>query len=107
MAAPPDYIAVGDGAVLLRIFVQPRAAKDELVGVHGDALKLKVRAIPENGKANAAACRLLGELLDIPSSRIDVVAGGTSRYKKVALTDADAARVAERLETLLERRGGR
>jgi len=107
MAAHPDYIAQGDGAVLLRIFVQPRAAKDELVGVHGDALKLKVRAAPENGKANAAACLLLGELLDIPSSRIDVIAGGTSRYKKVAVEGADAATLTERLEPLLERRGGR
>ena len=57
----------------------------QLVGVHGPALKIKVRAAPEQGKANAAVCTLVAELLDVAPARCIVTSGASSRYKKVAV----------------------
>lgn len=66
----------------------PRAARDAIDGVEQAAdgssrLKVRVRAVPERGKANAALEEVLAKGLRIPASRVSVIAGGTSRLKTV------------------------
>jgi uncharacterized protein (TIGR00251 family) len=80
------------------VFVQPRAARNAIVGVHGNALKLKVSAPALQGRANRAVERLLAELLDISPSAVSVVSGASSRSKRVEIRDLDPATVAVRLE---------
>ena len=81
----PEYLSSHPDGVRLRVFVQPKAAKTELVGIHGPALKLKVRAVPERGRANEAVCKLVAELLGVPTSNVEVVAGGSTRFKTVVV----------------------
>ena len=92
-AMPAPYISTSKEGVVLRIFVQPRAARNAVGGMYGDALKIKVTAPPVEGKANAAVEALLAEILGVPPSRVTVVAGGASRNKKVVVAGADAADV--------------
>lgn len=83
----------GEG-VRLRLRVAPGARRDGVVGVHGGALKLAVRAVAERGRANEAVLRLLADALGIPAQQIALVAGGGSRDKVVAVRGlgADALR---------------
>lgn len=90
-----------DGAVVLDVHVQPGGSRDEVVGRHGDALKVKVSAPPEGGKANAAVCRLLAEAFDVAKSSVEVVSGTTSRRKRVRLEGIEPAEAAARLAQLL------
>ena len=90
-----------DGAVVLDVHVQPGGSRDEVVGRHGDALKVKVSAPPEGGKANAAVCRLLAEAFGVPKSSVEVVSGRTSRRKRVRLGGIEPAQVEARLAQLL------
>ncbi|HLT70333.1 MAG TPA: DUF167 domain-containing protein [Acidimicrobiales bacterium] len=83
----------GDGSILLTVHVQPGAARAGVVGTHGDALKVKVAAPPERGRANAALERLIAEELGLRPTDVEVVAGHTGRRKRVRLRGADAARV--------------
>lgn len=92
---------MADGGVVLDVHVQPGGSRDQVVGRHGDALKVKVSAPPEGGKANAAVCRLLADAFDVPSSSVAVVSGARGRRKRVRFTDLDPARAAHRLEQLL------
>ena len=62
-------------------------------------LKLRVRAAPEGGKANAAAIALLAGALDLAKSRLEVTAGATARLKTIAIA-GDPAILAPRLEGL-------
>ena len=81
-----------DGAVLT-VHVQPKAARTEYVGTHGDALKFRVSAPPVEGAANEALCSFLAERFGLPKGAVVVRAGLASRRKQVLLTGVPASRV--------------
>jgi uncharacterized protein (TIGR00251 family) len=77
-------------AIALR--VTPRASKNEIVEVLNDGtVKIHLTAPPVEGKANEALLKFLSNILDVPVSKLDIVAGETGRDKLVAVTDMDAA----------------
>ena len=73
----------------VRIKVVPGAKQDGLAGVLGDRLKVRVRAPPEDGRANQAVCDLLQRLTG--ARRVSVVAGPTSPQKTLRLEGGDPA----------------
>lgn len=89
--------ASGDG-VQLTLHIQPGAKKTEVVGLHGAALKLRLAAPPVDGKANAALLSFLADRLDIPKAQLALVAGQTSRSKRVAVSGVSCTEVAARLQ---------
>ncbi|HET8633169.1 MAG TPA: DUF167 domain-containing protein [Gemmatimonadales bacterium] len=72
----------------LSILVQPRASRSEIVGPHGDALKVRLAAPPVGGAANEELVRLLAKELDVSRSSIEIVSGLTSRRKTVRVSGA-------------------
>jgi len=80
----------------IAVHVTPRSARDEVGGWRGGELSVRVRAVPEDGKANTAVCAAVAKALGVPKSAVDVVRGGASRHKQVeveGVTDADVVRV--------------
>lgn len=75
-----------DGSLLLSVHVQPGAARTELAGMHGDALKLRLAAPPVDGRANKAVIAFLAELLHLPKSAVIIRSGLRSRAKTLLLT---------------------
>lgn len=69
----------------MKIRVQPNARKNEIVGEHGDSLKIKIAAVPEDGKANAELCAYVARELGVPKSKVTVIKGQTSRDKVIAV----------------------
>jgi uncharacterized protein len=67
----------------VQIRLQPRAKTEGVVGERGEAIVIRVTAPPVDGKANAALCALIARMVRIPSSRVDVIRGQTSRDKIV------------------------
>ncbi len=63
--------------------VQPRAARSEIVGLHGDALKVRLAAAPAEGAANEALIDLLADALGIARTAVRIISGATSRGKVV------------------------
>jgi uncharacterized protein (TIGR00251 family) len=80
-------------AVTIRVKVHPRAKKNAVTGVVGDALKLSLMSPPVDGKANEACIRFFAELLGVSRSAISIVAGQTSRAKVVQITGVTAGAV--------------
>ncbi len=72
----------------LRILVQPRASRSEIVGPHGDHLKVRLAAPPVDGAANEELVRLLARELGVPRSGIEIVGGLSSRRKTVRVSGA-------------------
>lgn len=73
--------------MLLPVKIIPKSAKNELVGWENDALKIRLRAVPEKGEANEALIEFLSNLLGISKSRIIIVRGHQARHKQVELID--------------------
>lgn len=84
-AGVPRVEAGEDGSVRLRVHVQPRASRNEVAGVHGDAVKVRVQAPPVEGAANEAVCSTLALALGVPRRNVAVISGQQSRAKVVAI----------------------
>jgi uncharacterized protein (TIGR00251 family) len=83
-----------DTGVLLTVWVVPGARRDEVAGRHGDALKVRVTAPAEGGRANAAMLRLLSSRI---GSDCTLHRGTTSRRKTVLVEGNDASEIARAL----------
>jgi len=81
----------------IRVRVSPGAREDAIVGWQGDALKVRVKAPPERGRANQAVCDLLAELLGVARSAVTVERGHGSRDKVLAVDGLTEGEVLERL----------
>lgn len=88
-----------DGCLLL-VKAVPGASREQIAGVLGDRLKVRVSAPPEGGRANAALCALVARTLGVPAARAQVVAGGASPVKTLRIggVGPEAARRALGLE---------
>lgn len=89
----------------LRLRVTPNAGADRIEGAETRAdgecvLKLRVAAVPDRGKANAAVLALLAKALALPKSALTLTAGDTARTKTIAIT-GDPDELAEKLQELL------
>jgi uncharacterized protein (TIGR00251 family) len=73
----------------LTVKVVPGSSRNQIVGWLGDALKIKVTAPPEKGKANEAVIELLAETLGIDADAIQIESGHWSPSKIVAITGMD------------------
>jgi uncharacterized protein (TIGR00251 family) len=80
-------------AVRVSVHVQPRAARSEIVGLHGAALKVRLQAPPVDGAANEALVTLLAERLGVAGRAVRVVAGASSRAKTVEVDGTTEAAV--------------
>ena len=84
------------GAVL-SVHIQPKASTTECVGIHGDALKIRVAAPPVDGAANHELVRFLARRLSIPAASVQIQSGAGGRYKRVLIEGATAQLVMDRL----------
>lgn len=66
---------------LLSLYIRPGASKSEITGLHGDRLKIKIKALPMNGEANEALVEFLAQSLGISKSRVHLIRGDLSRQK--------------------------
>lgn len=85
------------GSCILQVKAVPNASRNEIAGWVGDALKVKLRAPPVDGKANAELCRFLAEALELPRNAVTVATGDTSRHKRIAIAGLDLSQVRARL----------
>jgi len=87
------------GGVQVKIRVQPRASKNQIVGWMEDALKVRLTAPPVEGEANAALLRFIAEYFGLPRSEVVLVTGATSRQKVIRINGLTAAQVSQRVNS--------
>ncbi|MFN8482218.1 MAG: DUF167 family protein [Anaerolineae bacterium] len=88
-----------------QVYVQPRASRTEIAGLHGDALRVRLTAPPVEGQANAALIAFLAGYLKLPRSRIAIVSGETARTKSVEIEGASPEDLLARFQALADAGG--
>lgn len=81
-----DPISTVENGVRIRVHAQPGAPKNQVIGLHGDSVKIKIAAPPEDGRANYELCKFLAELFDVAKGDVKLVVGPASRAKVVEVT---------------------
>jgi len=99
------YEAAGDDAIILRVHAQPGAGRSAVVGRYGDALKVKVAAPPQGGRANEAIAALLATELGVKGAQVSLVGGASSRAKRFRIEGLEVDRVDALLERMLSAAG--
>jgi uncharacterized protein (TIGR00251 family) len=86
-----------DGCVFA-VHVVPKGRRDAVIGLYGDALKIRLKAPPVKGQANRALQSFLADHLGVTADAVQVLSGHTSRHKVVRVTGVEAAQVHALLE---------
>ncbi|WP_076407883.1 DUF167 family protein YggU [Shewanella sp. UCD-KL12] len=71
------------GNLLLRLYIQPKASRDQIVGIHGNELKVAITAPPVDGKANAHLVKYLSKAFKVPKGDIKILKGELGRHKQI------------------------
>ena len=74
-----------EGYLLLKVYVQPNGAQNEIIGPHDDCLKVKVAVPPLENKANTTLCTFLAKSFGVPKTSVSIIQGLTSRRKLVKI----------------------
>ncbi|MCL1089762.1 DUF167 family protein YggU [Shewanella profunda] len=73
------------GNLLLNVYIQPKASRDQIVGLHGDELKVAITAPPVDGKANAHLSKYLAKTFKVPKSDVYIIKGELGRHKQIRI----------------------
>jgi uncharacterized protein (TIGR00251 family) len=90
----------GDG-VVLSIFVQPRASHNQVVGLQGDELKLRLTSPPVDGAANKLCIQYLAKLFSIAKGDVELISGDKSRHKRLLLHGVSEAHARQSISAYL------
>lgn len=77
----PWNVTETNGGVQFKIKVQPRSGKNEISGLQGDALKVRITAPPVDGEANEACIRFIARWLGVPRKGVQILSGLTNPHK--------------------------
>ena len=93
----------GKKGAAIAVRVTPRSSKNEIVEVQTDGtVRIHITAPAEDGKANDELLVFLADILRVPKTRIDIVAGSSGRDKLIAVVDMDAQEVHDRIVAHLQ-----
>lgn len=81
----PFLTSINDVLVLC-VYVQPRASKNQICGVQGDELKIRLTSPPVDGAANKLCREFIADLFDVSKSSVKIISGETSRHKRLRIT---------------------
>lgn len=95
------FLKQNEKGVLVKIKVQPRASKNEIKGIYGDALKVRLTAPPVDGEANLTCQAYFAKLCKVPKSRVDLVSGFTGRNKTILIEGMNEAEFLELIKKFL------
>ena len=93
----------GKSGAALAVRVTPRASRNEINGVLNDGtIKVHLAADPAEGNMNVELLAFLAEVLGVPKTRVEIVAGETGRDKLVSILDMDVETAHQRIVTHIE-----
>ena len=82
----PPFCTVGAEGIVLSLHIQPRASRNEISGIQGGALKIRLTSPPVEGAANKLCREFLAGLFKVSKSSVEILSGENSRHKRVRIS---------------------
>jgi uncharacterized protein (TIGR00251 family) len=103
MASRKFHLHDGRRGAALAVRVTPRASRNEITEIQSDGtVKVRLTALPVEGEANTALVAFMAEVLGVPPSKLDIVAGLSGKDKLISVLDMDMDEVHRRVVAYLE-----
>lgn len=80
-----DAVQRAEQDIVLHVYIQPKASRDQIVGLHGEELKIAITAPPVDGKANAHLTKYLAKQFKVAKNAITIEKGELGRHKQVRI----------------------
>lgn len=80
-----DAVQRAEQDIVLHVYIQPKASRDQIVGLHGEELKIAITAPPVDGKANAHLTKYLAKQFKVAKSAIKIEKGELGRHKHIRI----------------------
>ncbi|MBE9504196.1 MAG: YggU family protein [Proteobacteria bacterium] len=87
------WISEKDSFIYIKTYIQPRASRNEIVGIYNDALKIRLTSPPVEGAANELLTKFIAKYLGLPKSGVEIVSGDKSRHKIIKVQDISMAKI--------------
>ncbi|MHA6307885.1 DUF167 family protein YggU [Hafnia paralvei] len=81
-----DAVKFEKDVLVLRLYIQPKASRDQIVGLHGDELKVAITAPPVDGQANAHLQKFIAKQFRVAKSQVVIEKGELGRHKQVRIS---------------------
>ncbi|MDD2898609.1 MAG: DUF167 family protein [Desulfuromonadaceae bacterium] len=86
--------------LILTVYIQPRASKNQVCGIQGEELKIRLTSPPVDGAANKLCREFIAELFDVSKSSVEIISGETSRHKRLRITGSYSGQFDSHISTL-------
>lgn len=73
--------------LVLRLYIQPKASRDQIVGLHGDELKVAITAPPVDGQANTHLIKFIAKQFRVAKSQVVIEKGELGRHKQIKIVN--------------------
>ena len=79
------FLTILEDSLILSVYVQPRASKNQICGIQGEELKIRLTSPPVDGAANKLCREFVADLFDVSKSSVEIISGQTSRHKRLRI----------------------
>jgi uncharacterized protein (TIGR00251 family) len=79
------FLATHNESLILSVLVQPRASKNQICGIQGAELKIRLTSPPVDGAANKLCREFIADLFAVAKSSVEIISGETSRHKRLRI----------------------
>ncbi|WP_037383530.1 DUF167 family protein YggU [Serratia sp. DD3] len=75
------------GALTIRLYIQPKASRDQIIGLHGDEIKVAITAPPVDGQANTHLVKFIAKQFRVAKSNVVIEKGELGRHKQLRIVN--------------------
>ena len=100
----PEWLAAVAEGTIVSLHIQPRASKNEIIGVQGEALKVRLTSPPVEGAANKLCCEFIAKQCGVAKQTISIQSGEKSRKKRLLISGVKSDAVQAALEGAIKRK---
>jgi uncharacterized protein (TIGR00251 family) len=96
------FLATSKNDLVLSVYVQPRASKNQICGIQGEELKVRLTSPPVDGAANKLCREFFADLFEVAKSSVEIISGETSRHKRLRISGTRPGQFSTHISALEE-----